>query len=85
MDDFKKTSAEDAEVFDRKQQRQRKVPVLKTATTTFNRRDFANTSMDDVAAALGVSKPALLSILQEQARNPLRMPSSRDQARRGWR
>ena len=60
MDDFKKTSAEDAEVFDRKQQRQRKrSAVLKTAATAFNRRGFANTSMDDVAAALGVSKPAL--------------------------
>ena len=60
MDDFETGGTESAAIFDRKQQRRRKrTAVLKTAATAFNRRGFANTSMDDVAAALGVSKPAL--------------------------
>jgi AcrR family transcriptional regulator len=60
MDDYEKVGAEGAAIFDKKQQRVRKrTAVLKTAATAFNRRGFANTSMDDVAAALGVSKPAL--------------------------
>jgi AcrR family transcriptional regulator len=60
MDDYVKAGAEGAEIFDRKQQRlHKKNAVLKTAATAFNRRGFANTSMDDVAAALGISKPAL--------------------------
>jgi AcrR family transcriptional regulator len=60
MDDYGKVGAEGAEIFDRKQQRLRKKgAVLKAAATAFNRRGFANTSMDDVAAALGISKPAL--------------------------
>lgn len=33
--------------------------VLRVAASAFNRRGFANTSMDDVAGALGVSKPTL--------------------------
>ncbi|MCA6113128.1 TetR/AcrR family transcriptional regulator [Bradyrhizobium cenepequi] len=49
-----------SEAFDRDQQRRRKrLAVLKTAASAFNRRGFANTSMDDVASALGISKPAL--------------------------
>lgn len=60
MDNHEIAGAEGADIFDRKQQRLRKKnAVLKTAATAFNRRGFANTSMDDVAAALGVSKPAL--------------------------
>lgn len=47
-------------VFDRDRQRlQKRLAVLKTAASAFNRRGFANTSMDDVASALGISKPAL--------------------------
>ena len=46
--------------FDRGDQRLRKrQAVLRVAATAFNRRGFANTSMDDVANALGVSKPTL--------------------------
>ncbi|GGC77424.1 TetR/AcrR family transcriptional regulator [Chelatococcus reniformis] len=46
--------------FDRAQQRLRKkAAVLKAAATAFNRRGFANTSMDEVAATLGISKPSL--------------------------
>lgn len=47
-------------VFDRDDQRRRKrEAVLRAASSAFNQRGFANTSMNDVAAALGVSKPTL--------------------------
>lgn len=46
--------------FDRGVQRKRKRDaVLRAASKAFNRRGFSNTSMDDVAAALGVSKPTV--------------------------
>jgi TetR/AcrR family transcriptional regulator len=46
--------------FDRDEQRRRKrEAVLRVAASAFNRRGFANTSMDDVATVLGVSKPTL--------------------------
>lgn len=46
--------------FDRADQRNRKRDaVLRAAASAFNRRGYANTSLDDVAAALGVSKPTL--------------------------
>ena len=37
----------------------RKLEVLKAAATLFNDRGFHNTTMDDIAAALHVTKPAL--------------------------
>ena len=47
-------------VFDRDEQRRRKRDaVIGVAASAFNRRGFANTSMDDVAKALGVTKPTL--------------------------
>ncbi len=47
-------------VFDRDEQRRRKRDaVIGVAASAFNRRGFANTSMDDVARALGVTKPTL--------------------------
>lgn len=46
--------------FDREDLRKRKRDaVLRVAAQAFNRRGFANTSMEDVAAALGVSKPTV--------------------------
>jgi AcrR family transcriptional regulator len=49
-----------SEAFDRDRQRlTKRLAVLKAAASAFNRRGFANTSMDDVASALGISKPAL--------------------------
>lgn len=46
--------------FDREEQRRlKREAVLRVAASAFNRRGFANTSMDDVAGALGVSKPTL--------------------------
>jgi AcrR family transcriptional regulator len=46
--------------FDRDQQRNRKrEAVLRAAASAFNRRGYANTSLDDIAAMLGVSKPTL--------------------------
>jgi len=37
----------------------RKLEVLRTAARLFNRKGFHNTTMDDIAAALSVTKPAL--------------------------
>jgi AcrR family transcriptional regulator len=46
--------------FDRDHQRNRKrEAVLRAAASAFNRRGHANTSLDDIAATLGVSKPTL--------------------------
>jgi AcrR family transcriptional regulator len=46
--------------FDRDDQRNRKrEAVLRAAASAFNRRGYANTSLDDIAATLGVSKPTL--------------------------
>ena len=46
--------------FDREDQRHRKrEAVVRAAAVAFNERGFWNTSMDDVAAALGISKPTL--------------------------
>ena len=46
--------------FDRDHQRNRKrEAVLRAAASAFNRRGYANTSLDDIAATLGVSKPTL--------------------------
>jgi AcrR family transcriptional regulator len=46
--------------FDRDHQRNRKrEAVLRAAASAFNRRGYANTSLDDIAAMLGVSKPTL--------------------------
>lgn len=46
--------------FDRERLRARKRDaVLSVAASAFNRRGFANTSMDDVAAALQITKPTL--------------------------
>ena len=46
--------------FDKGEQRRRKrEAVLRVAASAFNQRGFANTSMDDVAGVLGVSKPTL--------------------------
>ena len=48
------------DVFDRaEQRRQKRAAVLRVAASAFNRRGFANTSLDEVAATLGISKPAL--------------------------
>lgn len=49
-----------ANAFDRDDQRNRKrEAVLRAAASAFNRRGYANTSLDDIAATLGVSKPTL--------------------------
>jgi AcrR family transcriptional regulator len=49
-----------ANAFDRADQRNRKrEAVLRAAASAFNRRGYANTSLDDIAATLGVSKPTL--------------------------
>lgn len=46
--------------FDRGDQRKRKrEAVLRAAASAFNRRGYANTSLDEIAATLGVSKPTL--------------------------
>jgi AcrR family transcriptional regulator len=46
--------------FDRKDQRTRKrEAILRASALAFNRRGYANTSLDDIAASLGVSKPTL--------------------------
>lgn len=46
--------------FDREDQRGRKrEAVVRAAAAAFNERGFSQTSMDDVAAALGISKPTL--------------------------
>ena len=51
---------ESANAFDRDDQRNRKKDaVLRAAASAFNRRGYANTSLDDIAASLGVSKPTL--------------------------
>lgn len=48
------------QAFDRDAQRQlKRDAVLRVAASSFNRKGFANTSMDDVAKALGISKPTL--------------------------
>lgn len=47
-------------IFDRSEQRRlKREAVVGVAASAFNRRGFANTSMDDVAKALGVTKPTL--------------------------
>jgi TetR/AcrR family transcriptional regulator len=52
--------AKPASAFDRDDQRNRKRDaVLRVSAQAFNQRGYANTSLDDVAAALGVSKPTL--------------------------
>jgi AcrR family transcriptional regulator len=38
---------------------ERRQAIVKAAAASFNQRGFANTSMDDVASALGVTKPTL--------------------------
>src|ERR1700759_1768900 len=49
-----------ANAFDRDDQRNRKRDaVLRAAASAFNRRGYANTSLDDIAASLGVTKPTL--------------------------
>jgi AcrR family transcriptional regulator len=49
-----------ANAFDRDDQRNRKRDaVLRAAASAFNRRGYANTSLEDIAASLGVSKPTL--------------------------
>src|SRR4051812_47445268 len=49
-----------ANAFDRADQRKRKrEAVLRAAASAFNRRGYANTSLNDIAATLGVSKPTL--------------------------
>ena len=46
--------------FDRDHQRNlKREAVLRAAASAFNRRGYANTSLDDIAAMLGVSKPTL--------------------------
>jgi AcrR family transcriptional regulator len=51
---------DDLGAFDKEEQRRRKrQAVVRVAATAFNRKGFANTSMDDVAAVLKISKPAL--------------------------
>jgi len=46
--------------FDRQDQRSRKrQAVVRAAAVAFNERGFSTTSMDEVAAALGISKPTL--------------------------
>lgn len=46
--------------FDRESQRlQKRAAVVRAAAVAFNERGFSNTSMDHVAAALGISKPTL--------------------------
>jgi AcrR family transcriptional regulator len=48
------------QAFDRDAQRQlKREAVLRAAASSFNRQGFANTSMEDVAKTLGVSKPTL--------------------------
>lgn len=61
VSDLAATMDRDArKAFDRNDQRKRKrEAVLRVAAQAFNRRGFANTSMDDVAAALDVSKPTV--------------------------
>ncbi len=53
-------SADPSLIFDRDTQRKKKrEAVIGVAAAAFNRRGFANTSMDDVARALGVTKPTV--------------------------
>lgn len=53
--------------FDRTDQRGRKRnAVLRVAATAFNQRGFSNTSMDDVASVLGVSKPTLYQYFESK-------------------
>ncbi len=48
------------DVFDKAEQRRlKRVAVVRVAAIAFNRRGFVNTSLDEVATALGISKPAL--------------------------
>lgn len=51
---------EDLSAFNKDEQRRRKrQAVVRVAATAFNRKGFSNTTMDDVASVLGVSKPSL--------------------------
>jgi len=53
-------SANPSLIFDKDaQRRQKREAVIGVAAAAFNRRGFANTSMDDVARALGVTKPTV--------------------------
>lgn len=82
MDDFKKTSARDAEVFDRKQQRQRKrSAVLKTAATAFSRR-ASPTHRWTMSPLPSVSQASALSILQEQTKSSTNAIFSRSSTER---
>lgn len=56
----KRRSAPFGAAFDRQDQRSRKrQAVVRAAAVAFNERGFSTTSMDDVAGALGISKPTL--------------------------
>jgi AcrR family transcriptional regulator len=53
--------------FDRDAQRQlKRDAVLRVAASSFNRKGFANTSMDDVAKTLGISKPTLYQYFERK-------------------
>jgi AcrR family transcriptional regulator len=57
----------DLGAFDKEEQRRRKrQAVVRVAATAFNRKGFANTSMDDVAAVLKISKPALYQYFESK-------------------
>jgi AcrR family transcriptional regulator len=54
-------------VFDRDEMRQQKLDaVRKTAARAFNKKGFSNTTMDDVAAMLNVSKPTLYQFFKSK-------------------
>jgi AcrR family transcriptional regulator len=60
MSQRKARSGHITNAFDRDDQRNRKrEAVLRAAASAFNRRGYANTSLNDIAATLGVSKPTL--------------------------
>lgn len=59
--------SDDLGAFDKEEQRRRKrQAVVRVAATAFNRKGFANTSMDDVAAVLKISKPALYQYFESK-------------------
>jgi AcrR family transcriptional regulator len=58
---------DDLGAFDKAEQRRRKrQAVVRVAATAFNRKGFANTTMDDVAAVMKISKPALYQYFESK-------------------
>ena len=52
----------------------KRAALIRKAARAFSARGFYNTSLDDIAAELGVTKPGSLLLHQEQGRDPLRLP-----------